>query len=74
MTVSVRIGFVPSYRFGWTPWTEKMRQESLAAFARLRGLEVVVPRPAPDGQSLDAGHGYVPHGAVQNLDQAEVVA
>jgi len=70
----VRIGFVPSYRFGFSPWCEKMRNDSLAAFAGMEGMEVVVPQPAPDGGSLDPEKGYTPHGAVTNLNQAEVVA
>jgi L-fucose isomerase-like protein len=74
MGIAVKIGFVPSYRFGWTAWTEKMHNESLAAFANLRGVEIVVPQPSPDGKILDAEKGFTPHGAVYNLDQAEVVA
>jgi len=71
---TVKIGFVPSFRFHFTPWCEKMRDESLAAFARVKGMEVVVPQPAPDGKTLDAEHGLTPHGAVNTLDEAEVVA
>ncbi|MCC6444243.1 MAG: hypothetical protein IT210_12415 [Armatimonadetes bacterium] len=62
MTVSVKLGFVPSYRFRWTEWTEKMRSDSLAALGRIPGAEVVAPTEA------------VPHGAVQEMDQAELVA
>jgi L-fucose isomerase-like protein len=51
-----------------------MRNDSLAAFAKLEGMEVVVPQPAPDGSTLDSEKGYTPHGAVRDLDQAEVVA
>jgi hypothetical protein len=29
---------------------------------------------APDGQTIDAEHGLVPHGGVNTLDQAEAVA
>ena len=72
--VSVKIGFVPSYRFRFTPWCEKMRADSLAAFAKVEGLEIVVPQPAPDGATLDAEQGLTPHGTVSTLDQAEVVA
>ncbi len=78
MSVSVRIGFVPSYRFGWTSWTAKMREDSLAALRQFPGMEVVVPQPAPEGAAgccaLDAEQGQTPHGAVCNLDEAEVVA
>jgi hypothetical protein len=52
--VSVRVGFAPSYRFLSTPWCQKMRDDSLAAFAEAAGLEVVVPQPAPDGVWVDA--------------------
>ncbi len=74
MNVSVKLGFVPSYRFRWTPWTEKMRAESLAACAKVAGLEVVAPQPSPDGESIDAALGQTPHGAVCSLDEAEAVA
>ena len=74
MRVSVKLGFVPSYRFRWTPWTERMRSEGLAACAAAGGAEVVVPQPPPEGGGLDAKQGHTPHGAVQNLDEAEAVA
>ena len=74
MAVSVRIGFVPSYRFRYTPWCQKMRDESLAVFAKLPLLQVVVPQEGPDGLMVDAEQGYTPHGMVTNLDQAEAVA
>ena len=51
-----------------------MRDESLAAFARIPGLEVIVPQPSPDGQTCDMLTGQVPFGMVNNLDQAAVVA
>jgi L-fucose isomerase-like protein len=72
--LAVKIGFVPSYRFRFTPWCQKMRDDSLAAFAGVQGMEVVVPQPAPDGADLDPETGRTPHGAVTNLDEAEVVA
>jgi L-fucose isomerase-like protein len=71
---SVRVGFVPSYRFRYTPWCQKMRDESLAAFARVKGLEVVVPQPAPEEAMLDREKGYTPYGMVHTLDEAEVAA
>ena len=61
--VTVRIGFVPSYRFGFSSWCEKMRNDSLAVFASVEGMEVVVPQSAPDGVGLDPEKGYTPHGA-----------
>ncbi len=71
---TVKIGFVPSFRFRFTPWCQKMRDDSLATFARVKGMEVVVPQPSPDGQTLDAKQGFTPHGTVNTLDEAEVVA
>ena len=35
MNVSVKVGFVPSFRFRFTDWTEKMRADSLATFAQI---------------------------------------
>lgn len=70
---TVKIGFVPSFRFRFTPWCEKMRDDSLTAFARVKGMEVVVPQPSPDGKTLDAERGLTPHGTVNTLDEAEVV-
>ena len=72
--VRVRIGFVPSYRWRYTPWCERMRTEGLAALARLPGVEVVAPQPAPDGETVDGVQGYTPHGAVTGLDQGEAAA
>ncbi len=72
--VKIKIGFVPSYRFGFGSWNKKMRDESLTAFSKIKGIEIIVPQPSPDGKSLDAENGYTPHGAVNNLDQAEVIA
>lgn len=46
--MTVKIGFVPSYRFRYTPWCQKMRDDSLTALGRIPGVEVVVPQPAPD--------------------------
>lgn len=70
----VRLGFVPSYRFQYTPWVETMRAQSLEAFAQVEGLEIVVPQPAPDGQAIDPARGMTPHGTVNTLDEAEAVA
>ena len=74
MAVRVKLGFVPSYRFAWNEWEQKMRDDSLATFAKVSGLEVVTPQAAPDKQSLDAEKGYTPDGMVHTLDQAEAVA
>jgi L-fucose isomerase-like protein len=51
-----------------------MRADSMAAFARVTGLEVVAPEPSPDGVTVDAQKGCTPDGMVANLDQAEAVA
>ena len=40
-SMTVRIGFIPSYRFKYTSWCQKMRDDSLAAFARVPGMQVV---------------------------------
>jgi L-fucose isomerase-like protein len=74
MSIHVRLGFVPSYRFGWTAWTERMRNESLATFAGVSGVEIVVPQVPLDGACLDAEKGCSPHGAIQDLDQADAMA
>jgi L-fucose isomerase-like protein len=73
-TVTVNIGFVPSYRFRYTPWCQKMRDDSLAAFATVKGMQAVAPQASPDDATLDAERGYTPHGMVHSLDEAEVVA
>ena len=72
MPVSVKLGFVPSYRFRWTDWTEKMRSDSIATLAALPGVEVISPPIALDPAAPAAG--TTRFGAVQNLDEAEVVA
>jgi L-fucose isomerase-like protein len=72
--VTVKAGFVPSYRFLYSPWCQTMRDDCLAAFSKVDGLEVVVPHPAPDGVSVDANKGQTPHGMVSDLDEAEAVA
>ena len=70
----VTIGFVPSYRFRYTEWCQKMRDDSLATFDQVAGMQVVVPQPSPDGEMLDPAKGLTPHGMVHSLDEAEVVA
>jgi L-fucose isomerase-like protein len=72
--VKTKIGFVPSYRFRYTEWCQKMRDDSLATLASIDGVEVVVPQPSPDQETLDAAQGLTPYGMVHNLDEAEVVA
>ncbi len=76
--ISVRIGFVPSYRGGWgsiSPWCLKMRADSLAAFTHVQGLEIVAPTTCPDDPAtIDANHGYTPGGAIGGLEQAHAMA
>lgn len=75
MSVSIRLGFVPSYRFQWTPWTARMREDSYRALSALPGVaQVVMPQPAADGATADAERGLTPFGAVHDLDEAEAVA
>jgi L-fucose isomerase-like protein len=69
----VKIGFVPSYRFRYSEWCQKMRDGSLATFAQVDGMDIVVPQDTPDG-TLDAVKGLTPYGMVHNLDEAEAVA
>lgn len=71
---SVKIGLLPSYRFRYTEWCDKMRIETIDALNSIKHVQVIVPKPSPDGNLLDSENGYTPHGAVTNLDQAEVVA
>ena len=74
MAVKVKLGFVPSYRFAWNEWEQKMMDDSLASFAKVPGLEVIAPIPSPDGKTIDAQAGATPHGMVNTLDEAEAVA
>jgi L-fucose isomerase-like protein len=72
--VTVTLGFVPSLRMRATDWTHKMRDDSLAAFARIPGLKVIAPQPSGDDATVDPDRGLVPHGMVRTLDQAEAIA
>jgi len=72
--MKLKIGFVPSYRFGFSSWCEKMRNDSLDTFSKMENIEIVVPQSPPDGNSLDSEKGYSPYGAVRSLDQAEALA
>jgi L-fucose isomerase-like protein len=70
----VRIGLVPTYRWGMSPWCKKMLKDSLKALKQIKGLELVVAHPSPDDKTIDASKGEVPFGSVVNLDQAEAMA
>lgn len=78
MNNTVKLGFVPTYRGGWggiSEWCAKMRSDGIAALQSQPGVEVVFPRPDPAGNgAMDPQHGYIPDGALWNLDHAEVVA
>lgn len=77
MAMTVRVGFVPSVRSRGrvgAPWYLKMRQDSLDAFAKVPGLEVVAPQPAPPGTLANAEQGYTVEGVVATLDEAEGLA
>jgi len=74
MSFSVKVGFVPSYRFAWTFWTQKMRDESLAAISSLPGVEVVAPGVGASDSTPEPETGCTPMGGVHNLDEAEAVA
>lgn len=71
MSVTVKLGFVPSYRFRFSPWCAKMRDESLAVLRSIEGVEVVVPEAAPEGTEPDPANGTTRTGAVSGLDEGE---
>ena len=77
MSATVKIGFVPTYRGSWgiSAWCEKMRTDGIQALTRIPGIDLRYPRPHPDGSpAADPQHGYIPDGAIWNLDQAEILA
>ncbi len=74
MSVKVKLGFVPSYRFFFSPWCAKMRDESLEVLRSIEGVEVVVPEAAPEGTEPDPANGTTRTGAVSGLDEGEGVA
>lgn len=73
MAVSVKLGFVPSYR-RWSDWTQQVRDKSIQALASLPGVEVVAPRIAPPEAVPDPATGATACGAVHTLDEAEALA
>ena len=77
MAATVKIGFVPTYRGSWgiSAWCEKMRNDSIQALKKIPGIDLRFPRPHPDGSTVgDPQYGYIPDGAIWNLDQAEILA
>ena len=68
---SIKLGFVPSYRFGEMGWCQKMRSEGVAALAAIPGVTVVVPEAGP---AADPVTGQTPDGLVRNLEQGDAVA
>lgn len=73
MAVSVKLGFVPSYR-RWNDWTEKMRADSLRELAKLPGVQIVAPEVASAEATPDSCTGATAYGAVHTLDEAEAIA
>jgi len=51
-----------------------MRDDSIAVFNTIPGLNLVVPEPSADGSSLDPEGGLTPYGMVRSLDQGDAVA
>ncbi|HEY3285399.1 MAG TPA: hypothetical protein VGN26_24255 [Armatimonadota bacterium] len=74
MTPSVKLGLLPSYRFRWSDWTERMRQDCLRTLSALPAVEVVVPPVGEQGSAPDPLSGRTAFGAVHTLDEAEAVA
>lgn len=76
MTLKIKAGFVPSIRFrrGESLWCKKMRNDSLATFSKVAGLEIVVPEAAPEGVEAPSAEGYTVDGMVCGLDEAETIA
>lgn len=68
--MKVRIGFVPTFRFGFTDWCRKMRDDSVAVLKQIPGVDLVAPR---EGE-LDPKTGSMPHASVNTLDQGEALA
>ena len=73
MAVSVKLGFVPSYR-RWSDWTRQVREESIQALEALPGVDVVAPKVAPPEAVPDPATGVAACGAVHTLDEGEAVA
>ena len=68
--VGVRVGFLPSHRFEFTPWCRKMHDDSLAALAWARGIEVLLPQLAGGRKPGESAVGFTRDGGVSTLDEA----
>ena len=74
MSVKVKLGFVPSYRFRFSPWCAQLREESLAVLRSIEGVEVVVPEAAAEGTQPCPSKGTTSTGGVSGLDEGEGIA
>jgi len=83
--MTVRIGFVPTYRWKFTPWCRRMRDEGLAALRAVPGLELVELAESGDGAGgrpagtssaklIDGPAGRTPFACVNTLAEAEAAA
>lgn len=73
MSAMLKVGFVPSIRGrqSISPWSQQMREESLAALRSIPEWAVVTAEPAPDGVTRDPVRGLTPLGVVGDLDDAD---
>ena len=53
-SMTVRLGFVPSYRWSYTDWVDQMRRESLAATFRREGVDGLILSPLVFGDERSA--------------------
>lgn len=75
---TVKIGFVPTYRGGLGPlpaWCAQMRDDGIRVLAQTEGVELLYPQPHPTQPlAIDPAHGYIPDGALCNLEHADALA
>jgi len=72
--MNVRIGFVPTYRWQFTPWCRRMRDEGLRALRAVAGLELVELEGSTDDKAVDGVRGQTPFACVNKLAEAEAAA
>ncbi len=65
--VSVRVGFVPTFRFRYGDWCRTMHEQSVAMLSKINGLELVQLPGSPGTDPSET----TPNGAVHTLDEAE---